>query len=93
MRRCLECSALIAAGSRCAIHAEIRRPSMSRHQLPAAVKARDGGRCVRCGGTDRVQAHHIEPISEGGAHRLGNMVTLCHDCHLAAHRGNMREIA
>ena len=55
-------------------------------RLSRACKLRDGGRCVACGSTDRVVAHHIEPrdntISTATAlDRIGNLVTLCFSHH------------
>ena len=93
MRRCLGCNILIASGSRCALCREAYRPSAARTQLPQLAKERDGYRCRQCGGTDRLQAHHITPISMGGTHDLGNLITLCHGCHQARHRGNYVGVA
>lgn len=48
------------------------------------VYDRDGGRCRRCGVTislDKCHIHHIVRRSQGGAHSLENLVTLCRDCH------------
>lgn len=87
MRRCLDCPCLIARGSRCVPCARAYRPAAARHQLPAAVKARDGHCCTVPGCAtpyDRVEVHHIRPVSQHGAHRLENMTTLCHTHHLAA---------
>lgn len=93
MRRCLDCRALITSGSRCAVHQRAlerrrgqRRPSVARHQLPEATKARDGYRCRRCGGTVGLEAHHIKARQDGGRDTLANMVTLCHQCHQEQHR-------
>jgi len=86
MRRCLDCGALIQVGSRCRACANHRRPSWARTVLPADVKARDGHRCTQCGSTNRIQAHHIVPVEDGGPHTAANMRTLCHKCHLAEHR-------
>lgn len=64
---------------------ERRRPAYARNQLPAAVKARDG-RCVSCGSTEALRAHHVVPIASGGSHTMGNLVTLCAVCHAKTHR-------
>jgi len=82
MRRCLDCGELIATGPRCRACAHNRRPAWARTVLPRETKARDGGRCVRCGSTDRIQAHHIIPVDDGGPHTLANTETLCHHCHV-----------
>jgi hypothetical protein len=53
----------------------------------ALAKARDGGKCVRCGSSHRIQVHHIIPWSadQEDPHRLGNLETLCHSCHILHH--------
>jgi hypothetical protein len=92
MRRCLDCPTLIAQGSRCGpcqrAHERARgqrRPSVARHQLPAATKARDGYCCRRCGSTVRLEAHHVRPRQAGGRDDLTNMITLCQACHQEQH--------
>jgi len=52
--------------------------------LREAMLLRDGGRCLRCGRTDYLQASHIYPK---GKYRkmefeLDNIKTLCNGCHL-----------
>ena len=47
---------------------------------------RDGRRCVKCGGEDRVEVHHITPLrgirpKTSCWHHLHNLTSLCHDCH------------
>lgn len=48
------------------------------------VVARDGGKCLKCGGTDRLAAAHI--FSKGPYARLRfellNVLTLCYRCHI-----------
>ena len=53
------------------------------------VKARDG-KCVHCGETEDLHAHHIKPKS---THRdlildVANGKTLCYRCHKAEHERN-----
>lgn len=45
------------------------------------IHARDGGRCVVCGASDRLSVHHIRPSSVGGVGMDRNLVTLCRTCH------------
>lgn len=53
----------------------------------AAVIQRDGNRCTKCGSTKRLQAHHKTYAHHGKEHLyLGDLVTLCHDCHKAVHK-------
>ena len=52
----------------------------SRHvpsSLRAAVLARDGGKCLRCGATADLHVDHIVPVSLGGRTVFENLQTLC----------------
>jgi hypothetical protein len=51
--------------------------------LREAVFERDGGKCVRCGSADQIQADHILPQSCGGPHSIDNLRTLCRSCNAA----------
>lgn len=52
--------------------------------LATAVRARDGGACVRCGSGEDIEMHHVIP----GESTLDNLATLCRDCHHDAHGGD-----
>lgn len=57
------------------------------HTWSRAVKKRDGYKCVRCGSTTKLEAHHIkhkknEPKS---AFDVSNGETLCDQCHYREH--------
>lgn len=39
------------------------------------------GSCFNCGTTDNLSADHIIPISRGGNHSIGNLMTLCRSCN------------
>lgn len=92
LRPCIRCGHL-SHGSYCPAHQPVKRPSPSSRatdrpgwkQLRAAALARDE-RCVRCGRTDRLAAHHVVPVAEGGVNTLDNLTILCERCHRAAHR-------
>lgn len=85
------------------IHYSNRRPfTYSVQQWRKAVLARDGHRCVECGATSNLQAHHIRQWSEFPELRfdLSNGKTLCLDCHCARHpsmaglmRSRLRRVA
>lgn len=51
------------------------------------VRFRDGGCCVNCGSTQRVQAHHIvrKVLYPHGALDTGNGISLCWPCHKQIH--------
>lgn len=42
---------------------------------------RDYRQCVLCTSTRRLTAHHIIARQDGGEDAIGNLVTLCHECH------------
>jgi len=55
-------------------------------EISAAVKRRDGYRCVDCGMKDVIlHAHHILSLSKGGTNDLGNLKSLCESCHARYH--------
>ena len=90
LRRCLDCPRLLRAGSRCPTCARNYRSPYSRHQWPDQVKRRDGYRCIVPGcptPTDRIQADHTVPLSQGGLDSPENGQTLCHSHHKARHSG------
>ena len=48
---------------------------------------RDDGVCQICmRPKTNLIAHHIQPLSKGGADKLGNLTTICRDCHRSYHR-------
>ena len=50
--------------------------------------ARDGG-CFACQAhPDMCQAHHVRPVSQGGATSIDNMVLACWNCHTKIHHFN-----
>ncbi len=91
---CIRCGAL-GTGSYCDAHrpqAWRVRPSPSSRSRPspaqrARIKRRDGGRCVRCGSTERLRVHHRKHVADGGGHDDANLVTLCDACHGVEHVG------
>ena len=60
----------------------VRRATKAQRQL---LIARDGG-CFACGAhPDICDAHHVRPVSQGGATSLDNMVLACWSCHNKIH--------
>jgi hypothetical protein len=79
-------------------------PAPSRHNskryLPAGLKReiyrRDGNQCrhlnpdkTRCGQRTFLEIHHIQPLSEGGATTLENLITVCSGHHSHLHRNKL----
>ena len=56
--------------------------------LAAIAKHRAGGRCEACGDDGPLDAHHIQPVGEGGPFwDLDNLRALCRRCHQGQHPG------
>lgn len=64
----------------------VERKQLARISIPDEVKllvfARDEGKCVRCGATERLQFDHIIPVAKGGGNSEKNIQLLCDHCNL-----------
>lgn len=60
-------------------------PYNSMHQRVRAVKLKMRPSCERCGG-QATQVHHVVSIRDGGAHELGNLMSVCANCHVQIER-------
>jgi hypothetical protein len=63
-------------------------PPRLRRSIPRAIKSavwqRDGGKCVICGGTNKLHFDHIIPVSKGGrSNTADNIQLLCAHHNLA----------
>ena len=63
--------------------------------LKSYAKWRDGYKCRACGKSKhkdgvRLDVHHIIRKADGGTDIPENVVTLCHDCHEAHHKGERK---
>ena len=47
-----------------------------------AVTERANGLCEKCGQQRGTEAHHRKNRSQGGKWEIGNILLLCHDCHV-----------
>jgi 5-methylcytosine-specific restriction endonuclease McrA len=54
-------------------------------ELRDRVLKRDEYKCVECGSTNHLIAHHEIPREDGGADHESNLKTLCNSCHYKAH--------
>ena len=47
-----------------------------------AVILRDGCKCMECGKMGcKLEVHHIRPKRDNGSNTMGNLITLCEECH------------
>jgi 5-methylcytosine-specific restriction endonuclease McrA len=90
VRPCLGgCGRMISRNSYCATcdprpaRVQAKRGSRwQQQQFRTAVLRAAGGRCERCGSTDRVETHHLVPVANGGQHDPAlNGAALCWKCH------------
>jgi len=74
-----------------------RRKAQNRGQTPvqipvAALRQRFnefGNCCAYCGDSGDMQIEHVEPISKGGAHDIGNIVPACWPCNASKRLNDM----
>lgn len=53
--------------------------------LRGLVLERDGNKCRRCSSTFNLQAHHKFYREKWEDSQIGDLITLCHDCHKREH--------
>lgn len=58
---------------------------VNRNPAVAAMAKKRDGYCARCLQVSDLHAHHLTPLSEGGADALENIATLCRYCHREWH--------
>ena len=61
------------------------RQEFTKDSFRGMLKDMLGDKCANCGSKDLVEYHHVVPLVHGGTNNLGNIVPLCHECHLKAH--------
>ena len=61
------------------------RQEFAKDSFRKMLKDKLGNKCANCGSKDLVEYHHVVPLVHGGTNNLGNIVPLCHECHLKAH--------
>ena len=74
-----------------------RRKAQDRGQTPLQVPVKAlrqrfnefSNRCAYCGQEGDMQIEHVEPISEGGAHDIGNIVPACWPCNASTRTSEM----
>jgi hypothetical protein len=81
----------IGGAARTRAHVGARATQTIPPAVRRAVMRRDGGRCrvPGCRNATFVDVHHIDLRSEGGGHRVDNLLTVCGAHHRALHRGTL----
>lgn len=66
------------------------------NEISRSIKERDNWTCQTClrksYEVDRLIAHHITSLSEGGSNRSDNLITVCDWCHGHIHRHKRKDI-
>lgn len=79
--------ASVCSDCRSAHERKKRTISTKTQRVKKKLVALRGSVCESCGADDRaLDAHHITPSSRGGATDATNLILLCENCHLQAHR-------
>jgi len=65
--------------------AKLRLDGDSYRTLRERVLRRDGWRCQRCGSSEDLQVHHMQPRSLLGGDVEENLITVCSGCHREIH--------
>src|SRR5207302_65485 len=63
----------------------VRLGNLEYEELRERVLRRDGWRCQFCGSRQNLEVHHQQFRSRCGEDSEANLITLCTECHLAAH--------
>lgn len=62
-----------------------RVDSARRERIPDDVRLfvwqRDSGKCVKCGGVEKLEFDHVIPVTKGGSNTERNIQLLCESCN------------
>lgn len=53
--------------------------------LPKHMKLLYASPCIYCGATENISLDHVIPVSRGGTHGIGNLVSACLSCNSSKH--------
>jgi 5-methylcytosine-specific restriction endonuclease McrA len=59
--------------------------------LPKELKKLYSAPCSNCGSNENQSLDHIIPLSRGGSHSIGNLMTLCRSCNSSKHARTLME--
>ena len=60
-----------------------------RSQIKGIFRLRGELTCTVCGAEERLEIHHIIPLSLNGSNDISNLMVLCHDHHMAVHHDDL----
>ncbi len=70
---------------------DYQQPNRLHENLRLATLLRDDFSCQQCKiKNTRLEAHHIQPKSQGGKETIKNLLTLCSACHTKLHAGKIK---
>lgn len=72
-----------SAGTHSSFYQEYIHSDAWQRRRKRAIK-RAGGKCQRCGSTERLEAHHLT-YARLGREKPADLIVLCHACHQAEH--------
>ena len=64
-------------------------PKVKRIKDPEAIKKARLIWCEYCGRNGAIHVHHLKSRGSGGHDTPDNLISLCKDCHTAAHGGQI----
>lgn len=76
-------AASLSDGRHSQLYAETMHSEQWRRRRARAIR-RAGGKCQRCGSTERLEAHHLTYVRLG-REKPADLIVLCHACHQAEH--------
>lgn len=59
--------------------------------LPKEIEKLYSSPCCNCGSNENQSVDHIIPLSRGGTHSIGNLMTLCRSCNSSKHARTLME--
>ena len=59
--------------------------------LPKEIEKLYSSPCCNCGSNENQSVDHVIPLSRGGTHSIGNLMTLCRSCNSSKHARTLME--
>ena len=79
---CLSCRRIVEMERE---NVDRKNRGFSFQKIKKHIVSETGSVCSKCGSLEKIEAHHINPIKNGGDNSRENLILLCHDCHKKEH--------